>query len=119
MKFIVAFILTALLSFAAGLFFPWWTIAVVAFVVALLIHQKGYKAFLAAFFALLILWGGQSFLIDHANNHLLATKIASVFPLGGSYILLIVLTAFIGAFVAGMAALTGSLARKRQVKQQR
>jgi hypothetical protein len=112
MKFFAAFILTGLLSFAASLFFPWWTIAVVAFIVALLIHQKGYKAFLAAFFALFILWGAQSFLIDQANNHLLSTKIASVFPLGGSYVLLVIITAVVGAFVAGMAGLTGSLARR-------
>jgi hypothetical protein len=111
MKFFIALILTALLSFAGALFLPWWIIAVVAFIVAFLIPQRSYKAFFAAFLALFILWGLQSFLIDQANNHLLATKIASLLPLHGSYILLILLTAFVGAFVAAMAALTGSLAR--------
>jgi len=112
MKFLIAFILTALLSFAGALFFPWWIIAVASFIVAFFILQKGYKAFLSAFLGLFILWGIQSFLIDKANSHLLASKIASVLPLGGSYITIILVTAFVGAIVAGMAALSGSLARK-------
>jgi cbb3-type cytochrome oxidase subunit 1 len=111
MKFIIALILTALLSFAGALFFPWWIIAVTSFIVAFFVHQKTYKAFLSGFLALFALWGLQSFFIDQANDHLLATKIASVLPLGGSYLVLILVTAFIGALVAGMAALSGSLGR--------
>ena len=111
MKFIIALILTALLSFAGALFFPWWIIAITSFIVAFFIHQKGYKAFFSGFFALFALWGLQSFFIDRANEHLLATKIANILPLHGSYILLILVTAFIGALVAGMAALSGSLGR--------
>lgn len=112
MKFFVSLILTALLSFAGSLFFPWWIVAVAAFVVAALIHQKPYRAFLAAFFALLLLWGLQSWWIDLQNDHILATKVASILPLGGSAIALVCVTAFIGALVAGMAALTGSYLRK-------
>ena len=112
MKFVVALLLTALLSYAAGLISPWWTIAVAAFVVAAFIHQKPYKAFLSGFLSLFLLWGIQSFYIDYNNGHLLATKVASVLPLGGSALLLIFITAFIGGITAGMAALTGSLLRK-------
>ena len=111
MKFLIAFILTALLSFSWTLFFPWWIIAVAAFIVAALIPQPTFKAFICAFLALFFLWGGQSFLIDTRNAHLLSTKVAAILPLGGSYIALIFLTACIGGLVAGLAALTGSLLR--------
>lgn len=114
MKFIVAFVLTILLSFAGALYFPWWIIAVAAFIVAVCIPQHPFKAFVAGFLALLILWGSQAFFIDSRNQHLLATKVASILPMGGSYIVLILVTAFIGALVAGMAALTGSLLRAPQ-----
>ncbi len=111
MKFIIAFILTALLSFSWALFFPWWIIAVAAFIVAALIPQTAFKAFISAFFALFLLWGGQAILIDTRNAHLLSAKVASILPLGGSYIILILVTALTGGLVAGLAALTGSLLR--------
>lgn len=111
MKFIVSLILTALLSFAGSLFFPWWIVAVAAFTVAALIHQKPFKAFFSAFFGLFILWGLQAWWIDLKNEHLLATKVAAILPLGGSAPALIAVTAFVGALVAGMAALTGSYLR--------
>lgn len=111
MKFIVAILLTALLSFAGALFFDWWIIAIAAFIVAVCIPQRPFAAFAAGFLALFILWGSQSFYIDMRNGHLLATKIASVLPLGGSYIAIIIVTATIGALVAGLAALTGSYLR--------
>jgi hypothetical protein len=108
MKFIASFLLTILLSFAGALFFAWWIIAVVAFVVAALIHQRPLTSFISGFLALFILWGAYAIYLDAKNQHLLATKIASLLPLGGSYIMLILFTAFIGGLVAGMAALTAS-----------
>jgi hypothetical protein len=111
MKFIAALIVTALLSFAGSLFFPWWIIAVAAFIVSVFIHQKPLLAFITGFLAMFLLWGIQSFYIDYTNDHLLATKIANVLPLGGNYILLIFITALVGGLVGGMAALTGSFTR--------
>ncbi|PZX63443.1 hypothetical protein [Hydrotalea sandarakina] len=114
MKFVISILITALLSFAFSLYaaFPWYTFAICAFVVALAIHQKPYKAFLAAFIALFLLWGIWAFLIDAANNHILSKKVAEILPLHGSSIAIILVTALVGGIVAGMAALTGSLIRK-------
>jgi len=117
MKFIVSFFLTILLSFAGSLFLPWWIIAVAAFLVAALIHQRALRAFLAGFFAVFILWGVQAFLLDNQNEHLLATKVASILPLGGSYLVLILVTAFVGGLVAGMSALTASFLRGSRSKK--
>ena len=64
MKFLAALILTALLSFIAGLYLPWWGIVIAAFVVGLLVIQKAGLSFLAGFFGILLLWGGLSFWID-------------------------------------------------------
>ena len=119
MKFTVALLLTALLSFAGSLFFPWWIIAVAAFIVAVFIHQRPPVAFAAGFTALSLLWSIQASYIDFNNQHLLSAKIANVLPLGGNYVLLISITASIGGLVAGMAALTGSYLRsnKKHVKR--
>jgi hypothetical protein len=112
MKFIISVILTAALSYVCGVYeLPWWSFAVVAFIIALLIHQKKGKAFFSGALALFLLWGGMALMIDNRNGHILASKMAHVFPLGGNYYLLIFLTAIIGALIAGLAALTGSMFR--------
>lgn len=112
MKFLVSLILTALLSFALCLFLPWWSIAIAAFAVAALIPQKPYKSFLAAFAALFLLWSGLSYWISSSNDNLLAHKISQLILKMDSPVALILATGFIGALVAGLAALSGSYLRK-------
>lgn len=114
MKFLVATALTSLLSFAIGLFtfLPWYSFVICAFIVALAIHQKPFKAFTAGFVAVFILWVILVVLIDNANEHILSTKVANILPLGGNYMMLIIVTGFVGGLLAGMGALTGSFLRK-------
>lgn len=112
MKFFISLILTALLSFAASLFLPWWSIALAAFLVAALIPQKPGKAFLTGFIALFLLWGGLSFWISNNNDHILAHKVSQLILKMDNPIVLVLATALIGALVAGFAALTGSFLRK-------
>jgi len=111
MKFLVATLLTILLAFIAGLFLPWWGIAIAAFVVALTVHQKAGKAFLAGLLGVWLLWSGLSFWIDLQNQGVLSKKIAQLLPLGGNTILLVLLTGLIGGLVAGFAAMSGSYLR--------
>jgi hypothetical protein len=112
MKLIISIVLIALLSVAACLYLPWWSIAVVAFIVAAVIPQKPLLSFLAGFVALFLLWGLLSWFISSNNNHLLAHKVSLLIVQIDSPGLLILATAFIGALVAGLAALSGSFLRK-------
>ena len=112
MKFLISLILTALLSFAACLYLPWWSIAIVAFLIAALIPQKPGKAFLTAFIALFLLWGGLSFWISNNNDHILAHRVSQLILKMDNPYLLILATAVIGALVAGCAALAGSYLRR-------
>jgi hypothetical protein len=111
MKLLVAIILTALLAFVAGLWLDWWSIAIAAFFIAVLVHQKAGKAFLAGFLGVFILWGVLAWWIDMKNDGVLSKKIAEVLPLGGHPTLLIIVTAFVGALVAGFGAMSGSYLR--------
>lgn len=111
-RFFVTTGLIALLSFIGGLFLPWWSIAVAAFLVSALIPQKPLRAFFAGFLALFLLWGGLALGIDIANESILSTRIAGVLPLGGSSVALIIVTALVGALVGGGGALTASYLRK-------
>jgi hypothetical protein len=115
MKFFISLILTILLSFAACLFLPWWSIAIASFVVAALIPQKPLKAFLTGFIALFLLWGGLSFWMSNNNDNILAHKVSQLILKMDNPYLLILATALIGAIVAGFAALAGSYLRKTKL----
>ena len=113
MKFIVSLILMAVLSFATCLYFPWWSIAIVCFIVAALIQQQPGIAFLCGFISLFILWAGLSLWISNHNEHILAHKISVIILKKDDPNLLILITGLIGAVIGGFAALTGSFLRKR------
>ena len=118
MKFFNSFLLTALLSFIAGIYISyWWFFAIVAFLIAVLIHQRGFKAFFAGFLALFILWFVLAFWMDFANEGVLSLKIASILPLGGSKWVLMIVTGLIGGLIAGFAALSGSYLRSTSPKK--
>ena len=114
MKFIISILLIALLSAAACLYLPWWSIAVVALIVSALIPQRSGKAFLTGFIALFMLWGGLAWYISDNNNNLLAHKVSVIILTQDNPLLLIIATALIGALVAGFAALTGSYLRRSE-----
>ena len=111
MKFTITTILIILLSFCACLYFPWWSIAIVAFIVSALIPQNHWLAFLSGFVALFLLWGGLSLFISSNNDHILAHRVSLLILKTESAFFLILATALIGALVAGFAALTGSFIR--------
>lgn len=114
MKLITAIILTGFLAFVIGVYssLPWWGFAISSFLVAMGVHQKPGKAFLAGFLGLFILWAGIALLKDAANEHILSVKVARILPLGGSYLVLILVTGIVGGLVSGLAALSGSYLRK-------
>lgn len=112
-KFVVSMLLTALLSFICGLFLPWWTIAVAAFVVSALIPQKPLPSFATGFLALFLLWGLLALYIDVANKNILSSKMADILYLHGSSVALILVTGFVGALVGGGGAVTASFMRGR------
>ncbi|HMG83060.1 MAG TPA: hypothetical protein VK559_08485 [Ferruginibacter sp.] len=112
MKFLISLIITAALSFAICLYCPWWSIAIIAFIVAVLIPQKPFVAFLSGFFALFIFWFVLTLYISNNNEHILAHKVSMIILKSDNPFALILITALIGALVAGFAALAGSFARK-------
>jgi len=111
MRFILALLLTASLAFLAGLRLEWWSIALVAFLVALLIPQTVSSSFLSGFAGIFLLWALLAFWIDNKNGSTLSHRIAELFKLGGSSILLVLVTALIGGLVGGFAAMAGSSLR--------
>ena len=112
MKFIVSTVVTALLTYALGLYFPWWSLAIAAFTVAFFVPQKPIWAMVSAFVALLMLWGLMAWLISISNGHILAHRISVLIVKNDSPAMLVLLTALLGALPAASAGLAGSMLRK-------
>ena len=112
MKFGISILLTIIVSFAAGFYLPFWSVALVAFLVAVFIYQKPGMAYLAGFVSILLFWGLLAWWIDSQNDSILSTRIATIFPLGGSSAMLILVTAIVGAVIGGLSAMSGSFLRK-------
>ena len=115
MRFILSILLIAALSFLAGLILPWWSIAIVAFIVGLLLPQSIGLGFLSGFLGIFILWFILALWIDIKNESILSHKIAQLFPLGGSSIAIIIVTALIGGLVGGFAAMSGNSLRPARI----
>lgn len=84
--------------------FPWWTMAIGAFLVGFVFSNSGFKSFLAGFIAISLLWLGLSLYVDNVTQSILTEKISHLFPLN-----LFLLTSLVGGLVGGLASMTGSL----------
>lgn len=113
MKFLVAVILTAILSFLGGLFLPWWSLVIAAFIGGVLIHQSAFRAYFAGFLGVFLLWSGLAWWTDNANESILSLRIAQLFPGPDTAFFIIVLTGLVAGIVGGLGALTGHFLRKR------
>lgn len=103
----INFITTIVLAMALSPFLPWWSVMVAAFTSSLLFSLKQLYVFLVPFLAIALFWMGYSFWLGHANDFILAKKIAVLLPLSGNPYLLIGFTGIIGGFAAGVAGVFG------------
>lgn len=108
MLFFIIFILSLIVSYVL----PWWIVAIIAFLASLLIARSSAHAFWSAFAAIFIVWVVLALFKSVPNNHLLATRVAHLFPFGGQWIWLLLITGTIGGLVAGMSAWSGALVKQ-------
>ena len=108
----MSILIIGVLSFLVGLYTPWWSLAVVAFIVALLIPQGSLSSFLSGFLGVFLMWLIVASFINAANNSILANRIGEMFGMGQNPALLIFITAFVGGLTGGFAALTASYLKK-------
>ena len=108
MKFIAQIIIIAAVAAALQLIFTWWTATIAAFLAGLIVQQSGGKAFLAGLFAVGLLWFFHALIISLNNDFILAQRVAGLFPIPPSGLLLILITGIIGGLVGGFGSLTGN-----------
>lgn len=110
MKFVTKVILIAGLSYIAEQFFPWWSVVICAFLVNVLLPTKGFNAFISGFLGVGLLWLVFAWMIDSNTGSILTEKIALLFELNQSG-LVVAATGLVGGITGGFAALTGNVLR--------
>jgi hypothetical protein len=106
MRFIYSLVLTALLSWVCELIFPWYSVAVAAFLVAWFLNARGLSSFISGALGVGLLWFGYALLIDYKTDSILSEKIARLFGLNESVYMLLI-TFIIGFFIGGLSAWSG------------
>lgn len=108
MKLLISAGLTALASFAVGLFFPWWSLTIAAFLVAFFSKTTSLESFLAGFLGVFLLWSIMAWSISSSNDHILAHRMSQVIIKNDSPFLLVLLTGLAGGMSSGFAAWCGT-----------
>lgn len=115
MKFFLSTILISLASIVAGMFLPWWCIAVVSFGIVYLYRLKPGIGFLSGFTGVFVCWAIIALLRNSANESILANRIAMLFPLDGNGGLLVLISGLVGGLVGGLAGLSAGFLFRSKV----
>ncbi|MFT5071516.1 MAG: hypothetical protein ACI8V8_001484 [Chitinophagales bacterium] len=106
MKAVFALILMIVFGAIASLFLPWWTIAVVCFVIGLTFLDKGTEAALIGFVSVFLVWGAFALIKSFQNDFIMLNRMSEVLPLHNPWLLLLV-TAGLGGIIGMLSALSG------------
>ena len=109
MRTIATTVSIMILAWILGLWSPYWSLSLVAAVMGFLLKPGAWKALLAGMLAGALLWGFIAWRIDVANASILSTRIGMLFGTGATGMVLI--TAALGAILAGLGALLGERIR--------
>lgn len=111
MRFFLAAFLMALVSLGVTYFMPWWTMAIVCFLIASAFGLDGDEAFWGGFFSIAVFWFLTALFKGSQNEQLLSKRMAQLFHMNSPY-LFMAIGAVLGGLVGGLAAWSGSLTRR-------
>jgi len=113
MNVIAKIVITMILAYILGLFFPWYSAAIAAFIAGYAIRSR--LSFLAGFSAIALLWLLKALVIDVTSSSDLASRVALIFPVQHK-VFLYLFMAIIGGIVGGFGCMTGALAQSENRK---
>lgn len=108
--FLIALI--AVLSAIIQLILPWWSIALVAFVVCFFRSTTGGQAFWFGFIGIALVWQAYALFIHLQNDGVLTGRMSQLLFKANMPIVLLELAVLLGGLVGGLAALSGHLFRR-------
>ncbi|MBD1394409.1 hypothetical protein [Mucilaginibacter glaciei] len=99
------------LAFVSGFILPWWVACIFSFAAAIIFGKGSWDGFWSGFGGLAIAWAALALLKSFPNEHILATRVASLFHIP-HWGLLLAITVVIGGLAGGMSALSGVLVKR-------
>lgn len=116
-KLIITAVLIAIINSILECWLPWWILAVVSLSVCMIARLNYKQGFIAGFLGIMFSWLIMIMLKDIPNHHLLSSKMANLFPLGGNYLLFILFNVFIGSLVGGLSGLCGGMLARNEINK--
>jgi hypothetical protein len=110
MRFPVQILVIIALGYLLELFLPWWSVAIAAFAGGLILSTR--SNFIAGFTGIGILWVGKALITDLSSDSDLAERVARIFMVHNTALLLLITFALCG-LVGGFAAMSGGALRKQ------
>ncbi|GAB4052344.1 hypothetical protein [Spirosoma litoris] len=103
----IQIILIAVLSLLAQLILPWWSLAIVAFLVCVWRSASAGQAFFAGFYGVALVWLIYAVILHTRTDGVFTGRMSELLFKTNSAILPGLVTAIVGGLVGGLAGLSG------------
>jgi len=107
MKLIFRILIIGAVTYLVSPYLTWWTGMVISTFICDLMPSSLLNAFISGFLGVGLVWMGQAWVLDVANDSAFSRVIIQLFPIEDP-ILLILITGLIGGISGGLAATTGA-----------
>ena len=108
----IQFILIAFLSLLAQFILPWWSLALVAFVVCLWKSPGGSQAFLCSFAGVAAVWILYALIIHIRTDGIFTSRMSLLIFKTSTAALPVLVGTFLSGLVGGLAGLSGFMTRQ-------
>ena len=112
----MVFLIVLIAAFLLQLLLPWWIIVIITFLTCAVLGKNAKIALWSPFLAITILWTSMALYSSIPNQHLIAGRVAEMLGVD-SWILVLLITALLGGFVAGLSGFCGYHFRKAVLQE--
>ena len=113
----IEILLIALISLLAQFILPWWSLAIVAFLICLWRSPGAGRSFLYGFAGVALIWVAYALLIHLRTDGIFTARMSQLLFKTNNATLPVLVTALIGGLVGGFAGLSGFFVRQVTVNQ--
>lgn len=103
----IELILIAIVSLLAQLILPWWSLAIVAFIICFWRSPGGGRAFLSGFAGVALVWLIYAIFIHTRTDGIFTGRMSELLFKTNTSVLPLLVTALVGGLVGGLAGLSG------------
>ena len=105
-------LIIAILSLLAQLVLPWWSIAIITFLVCFWRSQGAGQAFFYGFYGIALIWLVYAFILHSRTDGIFTGRMGELLFKTNNASLPVIVTAILGGLVGGLAGLSGFFVRR-------